>query len=297
MKEKLQDLIADALYPTSSNDLPSECARLGLAPGQPSEAFSGKRKYVTKRLDNLSAAEMIDIAKRVVNEHPSDELQTAIERLDDSAGLVSSITRHKLAEALDKFTLSGKYSLIEMLAKHWPSFRQSVHLNDLGKSLGFLGISDFIDSSNPDLDQANSEILKQVGFFNCSQSRLFEFLEDIVDPSRRDYVDQQRIVNQLNPILERDAYSFIHDDDVSGYPLFHVCKRLDSNTHPGRESISRRLIQYDEFGVYDAWQKALDRKDKDPKGAITAAKSLLETVCKQIIEEAGSKYSDRDDLP
>ncbi len=35
----------------------------------------------------------------------------------------------------------------------------------------------------------------------------------------------------------------------------------------------------------------------DPEGAITAARTLLETVCKHVIEEEGSSYNDKDDLP
>src|SRR5207253_11382427 len=54
---------------------------------------------------------------------------------------------------------------------------------------------------------------------------------------------------------------------------------------------------FDESGVHAAWQKALDRRTKDPDGAITAAKTLLETVCKHIIEGAGGSYGTNDDLP
>jgi hypothetical protein len=35
----------------------------------------------------------------------------------------------------------------------------------------------------------------------------------------------------------------------------------------------------------------------DPEGAITAAKTLLETACKHIIDEAGGSYGENDDLP
>ena len=49
--------------------------------------------------------------------------------------------------------------------------------------------------------------------------------------------------------------------------------------------------------MHDAWKKALDRRTSDPEGAITAAKTLLETVCKHIIDEVGKTYGDNDDLP
>jgi hypothetical protein len=49
--------------------------------------------------------------------------------------------------------------------------------------------------------------------------------------------------------------------------------------------------------VAAAWQKALERKETDPSGAITAARSLIETVCKHILDEQSVKYKDSDDLP
>jgi hypothetical protein len=50
--------------------------------------------------------------------------------------------------------------------------------------------------------------------------------------------------------------------------------------------------------VASAWGKAMTRRTADPDGAITAARSLLESVCKTILEDRGVVYDDRrDDLP
>jgi Abortive infection C-terminus len=49
--------------------------------------------------------------------------------------------------------------------------------------------------------------------------------------------------------------------------------------------------------VHSVWEKALTRRHTDPDGAITTARTLLETVCKRILDEAGEVYSDKDDLP
>ncbi len=57
------------------------------------------------------------------------------------------------------------------------------------------------------------------------------------------------------------------------------------------------LCVLDESGVHEAWQKALGRRTRDPEGAITAAKTLLETVCNHIIDMIGGTYGDNDDLP
>ena len=49
--------------------------------------------------------------------------------------------------------------------------------------------------------------------------------------------------------------------------------------------------------VQEAWQKAVERRSTDPEGAITAARTLLESVCKHILDAAGASYDDSADLP
>lgn len=61
--------------------------------------------------------------------------------------------------------------------------------------------------------------------------------------------------------------------------------------------ITERLRSYDADGVLSAWQKALLRRKSDPEGAITAARTLLEEVCKHILEDANVDYSEKWDLP
>ncbi len=49
--------------------------------------------------------------------------------------------------------------------------------------------------------------------------------------------------------------------------------------------------------VLDVWHKALDRRASDPEGAITSARTLLESVCKFILDSAEISYEDNFDLP
>ncbi len=49
--------------------------------------------------------------------------------------------------------------------------------------------------------------------------------------------------------------------------------------------------------VQEAWHKALERRANDPEGAITIARTLLETVCKHLLDDAKAQYEDSADLP
>lgn len=57
------------------------------------------------------------------------------------------------------------------------------------------------------------------------------------------------------------------------------------------------LTAFSGEGVAAVWQKALERRTRDPECAITAARTLVETVCKHILDAAGDAYDDGADLP
>ncbi|WP_247640564.1 abortive infection family protein [Chromohalobacter moromii] len=74
--------------------------------------------------------------------------------------------------------------------------------------------------------------------------------------------------------------------------------RLEAVGTPSDAIISNSLERFDSQHVHAAWAKAIDRRDADPEGAITMARSLLESVCKHVIEQSeGVEYGRSDDLP
>ena len=66
--------------------------------------------------------------------------------------------------------------------------------------------------------------------------------------------------------------------------------------------IGETLKSLEEGEVHRVWEKALARSASDPEGAVTAARTLLESVCKYILDgfsdEGGTAlYAPGDDLP
>ncbi len=66
---------------------------------------------------------------------------------------------------------------------------------------------------------------------------------------------------------------------------------------PSDKAISATVQAVSSSFIQEAWHKALERRSTDPEGAITAARTLLETVCKHILDVAGATYDDSADLP
>jgi hypothetical protein len=294
MKSQIRHLIAEALWHTKAYSLPAVCERYGLESGDGDEAFSSKRQYVLRRLEKLSDEKVLQVARSILADVADDPLQAAVEQLIRHKQLVSDVTRQRMAEALKGFSLSGKADFLEFLRKHWPDIdRMSSNIH-----FEWTVADELYQHAVKNDDYTNEEILKLVGFFNCSQSKVFAFIEDMVYPLHRDENEQIPIVEKLDPLLRRDGLTLAKSGRVSGYPVYRIQPTAPAGSHPADELISEAIASFDEAGVHGAWQKALDRRSSDPEGAITAAKTLLETVCKHIIEEGdGPQYGNNDDLP
>ena len=67
---------------------------------------------------------------------------------------------------------------------------------------------------------------------------------------------------------------------------------------PSDEGITAAMTNLDAAHVQELWHKALARRAEDPEGAITAARTLLESVCKTILDSYGSDlYGAAAELP
>ncbi len=65
---------------------------------------------------------------------------------------------------------------------------------------------------------------------------------------------------------------------------------------PADKNASKVFERFDSKYVQTAWSKALDRRNDDPEGAITMARTLVEAVCKHILDESKIEYGDSPDL-
>jgi len=141
------------------------------------------------------------------------------------------------------------------------------------------------DTANPDgeyrrfreiLINAPPSLRAKVPRFVQSCRTLFEFW-GFIQPKFRGYQERREFLQ--------------HEFD----PLLTMLEAGASS--PGDETATEVLTRLDWNEVQAAWRKALERKTADPEGAITAARTLLESVCKHILDEAGTHYDPKADLP
>lgn len=79
------------------------------------------------------------------------------------------------------------------------------------------------------------------------------------------------------------------------HPLLEFLER--GGTPPPARMISDALQKFDAEHVHAAWSKALERSRTDSEGAITSARTLIESVCKHILDDSQEAYGKNPDLP
>lgn len=113
-----------------------------------------------------------------------------------------------------------------------------------------------------------------------------------------DFVRQSRDLDQFWAFIKNESPEY-EGRRIFIWKHFHdLIEYLENRDRsPADGAITEILETFDPENVHAVWQKALDRRVSDPEGAITAARTLLETVCKHILDDAGVPYSHKADLP
>jgi hypothetical protein len=78
-------------------------------------------------------------------------------------------------------------------------------------------------------------------------------------------------------------------------PLLSGLERFEAS--PLDDLVAASTERLNSASATAAWGKALARRKTDPEGAITAARTLLESTCKTILDDRGGDYGHHDDLP
>ena len=113
-----------------------------------------------------------------------------------------------------------------------------------------------------------------------------------------DFVRTCRNLDAFWPLIQSKAPKYAQRRQIISEAFTPLVDHLEgANRSPLDHDISDALSKFDADGVHAVWSKALERRTADPEGAITIARTLLETVCKKILDEFGTPYTDKEDLP
>lgn len=78
-------------------------------------------------------------------------------------------------------------------------------------------------------------------------------------------------------------------------PVFDAAEH--GSTQPTAISLEAMLKSCTSSNVGEAWAHIQARREADPEGAITAARALLESTCKYVLDNLKVEYRDNEELP
>jgi hypothetical protein len=113
-----------------------------------------------------------------------------------------------------------------------------------------------------------------------------------------EFVRTCRTLDVFWPVIQKLAGTYAERRQIISSAFTPLIEFLEGkNKAPGDAAVSEVLETFDPEGVHAVWSKALGRRSADPEGAITVARTLLETVCKRILDAMSVGYTDKEDLP
>jgi hypothetical protein len=227
VKTKLANEIAQALYPISANKLPKVCQVFGLAEGTGEEAFSSKMRYVLTRLEGLSDEELLELAEKVLAQHPSYTLEELVAKLKPGVSYqIGELTRRAVVRELEQLgDLSGHLGIIDFLERIW-SLKQIKAVD-----YDVLSCSNMADSVYQHMvtndDWSITDLLEHLNAYNISDRRFGKCLELVVSPLARDEAGQKSYAARLNVHLAKDGVELRHVEEQSGYPVYRLIPLRD----------------------------------------------------------------------
>lgn len=292
MIRELRHLLASAIADTKAYDVPNLCRRLNLGDGEEREAFASKYKYAQKRILAVSAEHVVESARQLAAEGIHFDLSEQLAKIEDLAGkTVTTITRRRLVSLFDHLPLARDIDDMELIRSVWPigSLRPPHSSQEAT-------LEDYLHRHtirNDDL--TTRDVLETLGVLACSRPLLFKMLAAVTSPDARSAPEQTELAERIDDLLRHDGYALVVAGRVSGSPFYEV--RTSPAGSPADEGISAALAAFDPTQVHARWTMAMERRASEPAGAITLARTLLEDVCKWILDRAGETWQETDDLP
>lgn len=226
--ETIRRLITDVLYDVKSYKLPHVCTRLGIQPAvgpdDEAEAHNSKRTYISRRILDFSEEALIDLARKVLREYPSEDLTEALAELTEhSERRVSKLVRRDVLKVLNRLESPfGDFPVLDSLEEIFGA--AALHEGDSWWADNS-SVSARIEQHylrNP--DWSNEEMLIQCGALTCTQFRFFTLLAKLVHPMTRRDAEQAALADAISDALKRDGFTLKQTSVESGYAIYGVVR-------------------------------------------------------------------------
>ncbi|PVX34828.1 abortive infection family protein [Janthinobacterium sp. 78] len=130
-----------------------------------------------------------------------------------------------------------------------------------------------------------------------SQLRQLLLADGKLAPLLPSFVRTSRTLNQFWPFIQAKFAKYAERREYIWAEFRPILDFLEGvGASPSDAGVTSAIAKFDGAHVQAAWHKALERRTTDPEGAITSARTLLESVCKHILDASGTPYEDSPDM-
>lgn len=132
------------------------------------------------------------------------------------------------------------------------------------------------------------------GFFDegYTQARNYFMSDTVLKQYLPAWVKTNRSLNQFWQFIKIKSNNYAGRRDFIWNEFEQLLSFLESKSNlPPEVDIETTFIRFNSDEINKAWRKALERRQTDPEGAITIARTILESVCKHILDARGVEYN------
>ncbi|MCO8095628.1 abortive infection family protein [Acinetobacter lwoffii] len=138
-------------------------------------------------------------------------------------------------------------------------------------------------------EKGSSEAFMQLRQELLTFKNFYEYIPFFIKDTRTLDEFEARIKWDFESYAERENYIYSEFKE-----FFNVLESLD--VPPLDQVVQLKIAELSSDYIHQIWQKALERRSTDPEGAITLARTLLESTCKYILDEYEVGYGNAPDI-
>jgi hypothetical protein len=132
----------------------------------------------------------------------------------------------------------------------------------------------------------------------CADDRFLEFLAQMVHPVVRPSAeDSAKLVEELNRHLRPDGFALVETARISGRIVYGGVRITATPDPASAVHLAERTLLENPAVLRDHLDRIRRTISSDPPAAIAAAKKLVESTLKVILDETCVEYANGEDLP
>lgn len=221
--EGLKNIIANQFASAyKAYEIKDICGQYGIIPDESLDPMHSKRIYVINGLNKMEAEDIWKVARQIVKEFESKDLNKEMEPfLGDTELEFSFVTRRRIIDYVNlSANMEGNLKLDNFLSLIW-NMEEIVDFFT-GTTVG----DDIVTAVKVEKNMTYKELLtNRLEVKYLSDETFIKFLECLVLPEVRESEEQKKYAQGINDIIKEDGYELYVDSVVSGIPEFRVGKR------------------------------------------------------------------------